>query len=128
MAYDPVAVALRNEERRFSPRPGDIWDERCNVVMVVLDVTPEYVTIVQEKIQVSGGYYFDLSKAQVLTRQEFSRKPCYGGTGAIADRCWCHVGEKPSEMAVKEWAEWLAEPGHVAPVYRVHTSIRDNFR
>lgn len=131
MSYNFAAERRRNADRRLNPRPGDYWDETLNVVMLVLEVNDEYVTIVEDKIKLDHGYRFDYSKAKVLTRQEFSRKPCYGGTGNLKDECWCRVSEEPADWVLSDWQTWLSIEGNMRPAYILpvnKSSVRDTCR
>lgn len=131
MGYNPADTDLRNEDRRLKPVPGDCWNERMGIVLIVLEVADDYVTIAEDRVEANGGYRFDYSKAKVLTRQEFSRKPCYGGTGGLKDKCWCDVSAYPSSWVLSDWHEWLSESGNTRPVYVPplnRTSIRDMCR
>jgi hypothetical protein len=133
VAYDPQAIKLRNEERRFSPIPGDVWDERFCIVMVVLKVTSEYVTVCKEKTRVHDGWFWDFHKTEVWTRQQFALWPTYAGASGrqpmapLDEKCWCDVSALPNPRVLADWAAYLADGGR-EPKYTPHTPVRDNYR
>lgn len=59
-----------NRKHIEKPMPGDYWNEMFCPYHVVLAADDEYVTICDKKIDVVGGWTFDMSETKQITHLE----------------------------------------------------------
>lgn len=102
-ALEQARKAL-NEECRFDPKVGDIWEERLVLVCIVLEVDDRRMVVCRKKKDIdSRTWEWDLEKAQVMTRSEFETWVAYGSIPG----CWCS-GHRASEKSLSEVAAWVS--------------------
>ena len=104
---------IQNQESLDNPRIGDYWQEMFCPYFLVVDVKNDDITVLSclggiytrkhepnARIDVNGGWTFDLSKSMVVNREWMSRAVKYESIeGFVAD-----VGN--SEKTVKIAMEW----------------------
>ncbi|MEX3914816.1 hypothetical protein AB4Y43_01025 [Paraburkholderia sp. BR10872] len=107
MGRDIEAMKALNEAHLQEPQVGDMWEEMCNWVCVVLDVTPDTVTICRKKKAESSQWWsWDLAEAEELTRAEFRAWLSYG----CIPGTWAYVHARRGKGDAEYWRDKFAKP------------------
>jgi hypothetical protein len=117
----PLTREELNEKHRWSPEPGDMWDERCMYVAIVLDVRDSWVTICRDRKTVDEDHWtWDLDKVKTITIEQFASIFLYHGheVNMVGANCWADVNPRKGLQFAQEWKRTTTPK----------TPVRDNYR
>lgn len=100
--FDQQQQFLLDYQHATHPTLGDFWHERYSAVCVVLEVTPEIVTICKKKINLGDeAYAWDLDHTTEMDRFEFKKWLSYGTQHGY----WAHVQPEHQLWAVLSYTQ-----------------------
>jgi hypothetical protein len=127
--FDLAKQRVMNDEHRWKPRPGDLWEDHMVLVCIVLEVSDGQVTFCRTKKDAdsSGRWWtWDLDKVQTKFIQEFAKEFLYDKSESFGPKdCWANVcPEVAKDSFLPLWEAHKLK----ASTPESTTPNRDNFR